>query len=145
MSYENAGVPLAHRSLFDAAAEKLKRREMIRFFATYDGETPVAMDAMLNYKERIYFWYGGVLRLQNVSASSILRWKELEWGEQHGYAICDSGGAGWPDKPYGVRDFKVKFGGELVQYGRYRRVYSPWKMAIAERAYELGRRVLART
>ena len=144
MSYENAGVPLAHRSLFDAAAEKLKRRDMIRFFATYDNDTPVAMDAMLNYKDRVYFWYGGVVRLQNVSASSILRWRELVWGEEHGYAICDSGGAGWPDKPYGVRDFKVKFGGELVQYGRYRKVHSPRLMACAERAYGLARRTFGK-
>jgi lipid II:glycine glycyltransferase (peptidoglycan interpeptide bridge formation enzyme) len=139
LSYENAGVPLAHRSLFDAAARELKQRDMIRFFAAYDGETPIAMDAMLIYKDRIYFWYGGVVRLPNVSASSILRWRELIWGQEHGFTICDSGGAGWPDKPYGVRDFKVKFGGELVRLGRYRKVFAPRLMACAERVYELIR------
>jgi serine/alanine adding enzyme len=144
MSYENAGVPLAHRSLFDAAVATLKHRDMIKFFATYVDGTPIAMDAMLIYKDRIYFWYGGVVRLQNVSASSILRWRELVWGEEHGYAICDSGGAGWPDKPYGVRDFKVKFGGELVQFGRYRKVYSPRLLACAERVYEFGRKAFAK-
>jgi hypothetical protein len=73
-----------------------------------------------------------------------LRWRELVWGEEHGYAICDSGGAGWPDKPYGVRDFKVKFGGELVSFGRYRKVYAPKMMACAERVYEFGRKLLAK-
>jgi lipid II:glycine glycyltransferase (peptidoglycan interpeptide bridge formation enzyme) len=144
MSYEYAGVPLAHRSLFDAAAAQLKPRDMIKFFATYDNGKPIAMDAMLIYKDRVYFWYGGVMRLQNVSASSVLRWRELVWGEENGYAICDSGGAGWPNKPYGVRDFKVKFGGELVQFGRYRKVYSPRLMSYAERAYEFARRTFAK-
>ena len=55
----------------------------------------------------------------------------------------DFGGAGWPNVPYGVRDFKASFGGELVCYGRYRKVYSRWKMALAERAYELGRTVIS--
>jgi hypothetical protein len=85
----------------------------------------------------------GVVRLRNLSASSILRWKEMVWGAEHGYAVCDLGGAGWPDKPYGVRDFKVKFGGQLVQFGRYRKVYAPWRFAFAERAYEIRRKVFA--
>ena len=52
--------------------------------------------------------------------------------------------AGWPDKPYGVREFKAKFGGSLVHYGRYRKVYSRWKMALAERAYEFRSSILRR-
>jgi lipid II:glycine glycyltransferase (peptidoglycan interpeptide bridge formation enzyme) len=69
-----------------------------------------------------------------------LRWFELRWAHDNGFSVYDSGGAGQPDVPYGVRKFKSKFGGRLVQYGRYRRVNSPWRLAIAERAYELNRR-----
>jgi hypothetical protein len=42
-----------------------------------------------------------------------------------------------------VREYKAKFGGELVCYGRYRKVYSPWKLRLAERAYQFGRTVIA--
>ena len=34
-------------------------------------------------------------------------------------------GAGVPDKPYGVRDFKMEFGGEVVEYGRYLHIRKP--------------------
>ena len=34
-------------------------------------------------------------------------------------------GAGKPDENYGVREFKEKFGGELVEYGRFIRINNP--------------------
>jgi CelD/BcsL family acetyltransferase involved in cellulose biosynthesis len=139
LSFSHSGVPLVDRSLFDATAEEMHPRGMTRFFAVFDGTTAVAMDLMLTYKDRIYFWYGGVARSAAGTPCSLLRWFELLWAHDHGFTICDSGGAGWPNEPYGVRDFKRKFGGELVQFGRYRKVYAPWKLALAEQAYKLRR------
>jgi lipid II:glycine glycyltransferase (peptidoglycan interpeptide bridge formation enzyme) len=72
-----------------------------------------------------------------------LTWHEIAWSCDHGIARYDFGGAGWPDKPYGVREYKARFGGDLVCYGRYRKIYSRWKLALAERAYELGRGVIS--
>ena len=34
-------------------------------------------------------------------------------------------GAGSPDENYGVRDFKARFGGELVEYGRFKKILNP--------------------
>ena len=31
-------------------------------------------------------------------------------------------GAGKPNEDYGVREFKSKFGGELVEFGRFERI-----------------------
>jgi serine/alanine adding enzyme len=143
LSYGHSGVPLADRSLFDAAAQELYPQGMAKFFAVYNGPTPVAMDVMLTFKDRIYLWYGGVTRDTVGSPCTFLRWYELKWAHENGYAICDSGGAGWPNIPYGVRDFKRKFGGELVQFGRYRKVFSPWKLALAERVYKIKRSIFS--
>jgi lipid II:glycine glycyltransferase (peptidoglycan interpeptide bridge formation enzyme) len=41
-------------------------------------------------------------------------------------------GAGKPDESYGVRDFKAKFGGQLVEHGRFQIVLSPL-------LYEIGK------
>lgn len=142
LSYGHSGVPLADRSMFDAVVRELPP-ETPKFFAVYEGDTPVAMDVMLGYKDRVYLWYGGVARSAEGSPCSLLRWFELQWAHEQGYAICDSGGAGWPNVPYGVRDFKRKFGGDLVQYGRYRKVYSPWTLAVAEKVYNFKRKIFA--
>ena len=143
LSYSHSGVPLVDRSLFDETARIAGVRDMIKFFAVYEGEQPVAMDVLLTYKQQVYLWYGGVSRLCEGSPCSLLRWHELKWAHEHGFAVCDSGGAGWPDIPYGVRDFKRKFGGELVHYGRYRKVFSPWRLALAEKVYNLKRTVFS--
>ena len=34
-------------------------------------------------------------------------------------------GAGKPNEDYGVRDFKLQFGGELVEHGRYNNIFNP--------------------
>ncbi len=143
LSYAHSGVPLADRSLFDAAARELHPQGKIKFFAVYDGSIPVAMDAMLVFNKRMYFWYGGLTRSIEGSPCSLLRWQELCWAHENGFELCDWGGAGWPAIPYGVRDFKRKFGGQLVQYGRYRKVYSSWKLALAEQVYKIRRAVFS--
>jgi lipid II:glycine glycyltransferase (peptidoglycan interpeptide bridge formation enzyme) len=44
-------------------------------------------------------------------------------------------GAGKPDEGYGVRDFKAKFGGELVEHGRYLYLCKPMM-------YKLGKKII---
>jgi hypothetical protein len=38
-----------------------------------------------------------------------------------------------------VRDFKSKFGGELVDYGRNRCAHSLWRLWLSEKGYQLLR------
>src|SRR4051812_5127007 len=142
-TYGRAGVPLADRSLFEAAHRILGPRGMIEFVFVFAGDTPVAADTLLLFRKQAFAWYGGSQRMTGVSPAAFLQWREIEWSHQNGIEHYDFGGAGWPNVPYGVRDFKASFGGELVCYGRYRKIYSPWKMAVAERAYELGRTVIS--
>ncbi len=143
LTYGRADVPLADRSLFEAAHRILHPRRMIEFVLVSDGEQLLAADAMLLYKQRAFAWYGGSVRMTGVSPAAFLQWDEIAWSHEHGIKRYDFGGAGWPGVPYGVREFKAAFGGELVCYGRYRKVYSRWKMALAERAYEMGRTVIS--
>jgi serine/alanine adding enzyme len=143
LSYRHSGVPLADSSLFDAGVRELAADGRAKFFGVYNGDRALAMDAILAFKDRIYLWYGGVTRDCDGAPCSLLRWFEMKCAHEHGYAISDSGGAGWPHIPYGVRDFKRKFGGEVVQYGRYRKVFSPFKLALAERVYKLRRAIVS--
>ena len=71
-----------------------------------------------------------------------LVWHALELGNRSGYRLFDFGGAGRPDEAYGVRDFKAKFGGELVNYGRNVRVHAPLRMQLSRMGYQLVRSLL---
>jgi serine/alanine adding enzyme len=142
-TYGRAGVPLADRSLFEAAYKILKPQNMITFVGVYNGDKPVAADTLLLFNKKAFAWYGGSARMTGLSPAAFMQWHEIAWSCENGFEYYDFGGAGWPNVPYGVRDFKASFGGELVCYGRYRKIYSRWKMALAERAYEVGRSVIS--
>jgi serine/alanine adding enzyme len=135
-TYRRAHVPLPHRSLFEAAFDVLVPSDMIRFFVARVGSAAVACSAELLYKDTIYGWYGGSDRsYSSYMPNDLLTWHVLEWGANHGYRVYDFGGAGKPMEPYGVRAFKAKFGGELVDYGRNVCVHSDTRLALSKLAY----------
>ncbi len=141
-SYERARVPLADKSLFVQALAVLKPFDMIKIFVGYLRDQPIGVSVVLLFKQRVYEWYWAAERIKSVYPAECITWHRIEWGQQHGYASYDFGGAGWPDKPYGVRDFKAKFGGILVHFGRYRKIYSPFRFALAKHGYEFARNTL---
>jgi len=51
--------------------------------------------------------------------------KIIEFGIENKLKMVDFMGAGKPNIPYGVRDFKLQFGGDLVEHGRYKIIYKP--------------------
>lgn len=141
-TYQAARVPLADRSLFEAAFDLLYPKRMVRFTLARVGQTPVAASVELLYKDVIHGWYGGVDRdYGSYVPSELLMWHILQWGAENGYGLYDFGGAGTPDEEYGVRDFKAKFGGELVCHGRNTYVHAPVRLAISNVGYQVYRRL----
>ena len=49
----------------------------------------------------------------------------MQYGSSHDLRRFDLMGAGKPDEPYGVRDFKSEFGGQLVEQGRFLYISHP--------------------
>ena len=75
----------------------------------------------------VYEWYicGLDTEYKEQYPSVMATWAAMEYANQHGLARFDVMGAGEPGVPYGVRDFKAEFGGELVEHGRYLCVLKP--------------------
>ena len=67
---------------------------------------------------------------ENKYPNDLIPWEVFLWGKENGYKLLDFGGAGKPDIPYGVREYKRKFGGELVNYGRFTHIHKPILMAF---------------
>jgi len=142
-TYQAAEVPLADRSLFEAAFDVLHPKGMVRFTLAHVGQAPVAASVELLYKDVVYGWYGGVDRAYSAYVpNELVMWHILEWGATNGYRLYDFGGAGKPDEEYGVRDFKAKFGGELVSFGRNVCAHAPRRLWLSEQGYRLLRRWL---
>jgi hypothetical protein len=142
-SYTNARIPLADKSLFEAAYDFLHSKGMIQFFLAWIDNECIAASAELIYKDCIYGWFGGVDRdYSSFVPNELLMWHILKWGAENGFKIYDFGGAGKQEEKYGVRDFKAKFGGNLVRYGRNMYVRSKARLAFSKLAYEFYRKSL---
>ena len=75
----------------------------------------------------IYEWYvcGLDEEYKEQYPSVMATYAAIEYAKQNGIPMFDFMGAGVPDQPYGVRDFKMEFGGEVVEYGRYLYIRKP--------------------
>ena len=82
----------------------------------------------------IYEWYicGEDGLAQGLHPSVLATWAPIEYGYQHGFGHFDFLGAGKPDQDYGVREFKARFGGDEVNFGRY-------EMVVNKPLYEVGK------
>ncbi len=141
--YKRLQVPLSGISLFQSSFEILYPKGMFKILvAKAEGEIIGALTLLIN-NGIILYWYTGVLRkFSAYRAADFLVWHTLEWGSQNGYRLFDFGGGGKPDEEYGVRDFKAKYGGDLVNYGRNISVHSPAQLKLSKMAYELVKKFL---
>ncbi len=75
----------------------------------------------------IYEWYIAGIdgKIKNIYPSVLATWAAIKYGAENGFKYFDFLGAGSPNSDYGVREFKSKFGEELVENGRYFRINKP--------------------
>jgi serine/alanine adding enzyme len=72
----------------------------------------------------IYEWFvcGLDSHVKNAFPSVLATWSAIEYGIKNKFKSFDFLGAGAPNADYGVREFKAKFGGDMVSYGRYLKI-----------------------
>lgn len=87
----------------------------------YEGKVIGGMMCPIFAGKAIYEWYvcGLDEAYREQYPSVMATYAAIESAKQNDIPMFDFMGAGVPDKPYGVRDFKMEFGGEVVEYGRY--------------------------
>ena len=93
----------------------------------YEGKVIGGMMCPIFAGKAIYEWYVcGLDEVYREQYPSVMAtYAAIEYAKQNDIPMFDFMGAGVPDQPYGVRDFKMEFGGEMVEYGRYLCVRKP--------------------
>ena len=89
----------------------------------------------------MYEWFVCGLdgQIKNVYPSTIATWAAIEYAATNDIGCFDMMGAGKPDDGYGVREFKSKFGGELVENGRFLYQINPVLFKIGKIAVKIMR------
>ncbi|WP_440945531.1 lipid II:glycine glycyltransferase FemX [Methanosarcina sp. T3] len=137
-TYKRVKVPLSDMTLFESAFDQLVPKNMARFFLAKNEDTYIGCRVVLTYNNWIHDWYAGALdNALSLYPNDCLVWHILKWGTENNYKVFDFGGAGKPDVEYGPREFKRRFGGSLVNYGRYSHIHSPVKIKITDIGFQL--------
>lgn len=119
-TYKKIRIPIPDESFFLNAFEILGQRSMLKIFIAKSNEKTIGIRMEFIYKDLIFDWYAGSdYTERNKYPNDLLIFNILKWGNNNGYSVFDFGGAGNPNVEYGVREHKKKFGGELVEFGRF--------------------------
>jgi len=98
----------------------ISRRRSIRALPVQLAQRSIVGGVLLAVEEdktKAYEWY--------ICGQVMSTWAAIEYCRQQGIQCFDTMGAGVPDVPYGVREFKLQMGGELHEWGRYICVLRP--------------------
>ncbi len=86
-----------------------------------------------------YEWYvaGEDRKHKYLYPSVLATWAGIKFAQEHAYIGFDFMGAGKPNVPYGVREFKSRFGGKLLDYGRFYKKHKRFIYYLMEKYIDL--------
>ena len=92
-----------------------------RYLLAYKDGKVIGGMLQVSDNQTVYDYYACGLdaQYQGESPSVALYWRTIQNAVKDGIRTFDTMGAGTPGVPYGVRDFKLRFGGNLLEHGRY--------------------------
>ena len=137
-TYNRVKLPMPNKNLFTESYRQLSEQNILKTFVAISNDEIIGCRMVLCYGDIVYDWYAGASdKHLDKYPNDFLPWKVMEWGSNNGYKIFDFGGAGKPNLAYGVRDHKLKFGGELVEFGRFEKVHNKFLMKVGELGLKL--------
>ena len=110
-------------------------RQGIAKFLLVKHEGRIIGGSMVVTDERtVYEWFecGLNAEYRDQYPSVMATYAGIQLAHQSGCSRYDMMGAGEPGVPYGVRDFKAEFGGQLVEHGRFLCVCKPMLYRIGK-------------
>jgi len=132
--------PLPPESFFLSFFNETKQGRLgLVMIAKYKGVVIGGMVCPITPGKSLSEWYVcGLDKLHHdIHPSIILTYGAIEYAVKNNIPHFDFMGIGSPDRPYGVRDFKIGFGCEIVNYGRFERINKPLLYQIARAGFSL--------
>lgn len=136
--YQRAKLPLPQLSHFEALLQENSENEGLKIFVALYEEKVIGCMFCLACGDTLFDYYAGAYSIfYKKYPNDLIPWEVFKWAKENGFKHFDFGGAGKPDVPYGVRDYKKKFGGVLVNYGRFEKIHFPLLYSMVLRAFKL--------
>lgn len=133
---KKVGKPLPPKEFF----EEFFRKDMGKYLlVTYQNGIIGGILCPVFKEKFIYelYIFGLDDEYKNQSPSVMATWAAIEYAYANKIHYFDFMGAGRKDLDYGVREFKSRFGGQLVEYGRYIKINSIFLYRIGQLAIKI--------
>ena len=103
------------------------RRNIAKFLLVKHEGRIIGGSMVVSDQRTVYEWFecGLNAECKDQYPSVMATYAGIQLAHQTGCKRYDMMGAGEPGVPYGVRDFKAEFGGQLVEHGRFLCVTKP--------------------
>lgn len=136
LHYKRIRKPLPGRIFFENC---LKNPNYAFIFVTYKGSEILASSLVLCFQKVAaqYYFATDYDHLSEHQSASFHQWSVLNWAYQNGIIQMDLVGGGEPDKPYGVREFKRRFGATFDEVGRWQFIFKPIRWNILKSVMDL--------
>jgi serine/alanine adding enzyme len=141
-SYKSIKLPYPDKSFFTALCSEA--RDFTKWFVLKKDDVPIVVLAALIYKGTIHAFYIGTTKdnvILNLRPVDLFYYELMCWGIGNGFKRFDWMGAGKPDQEYGVRKFKLQYGGELIETGRFEKIHKPVILYLAKIGFWCWRRI----
>ena len=103
------------------------RQGIAKFLLVKQEGRIIGGSMVVSDRRTVYEWFecGLNAEYKDQYPSVMATYAGIQLAKQFGCSRYDMMGAGEPGVPYGVRDFKAEFGGQLVEHGRFLCVCKP--------------------
>ncbi len=135
--------PLPDFSFFEEFYKGTKKGLGIIKLVVFNNEIIGGVLAPITTDKTIYYWYVAGLdrEYKNNYPSVMAVWALIDYGLKHNIKELDFMGIGKANQNYGVRDFKMRFSKEIIDYGRFGRRNNKLLYKVAEFGYNILREV----
>ena len=140
-TYQRKHVPISYLSIFDEVQRVM--HDYAHFFGCFTAEGQmIAGQIRLCYGDLVYAWFAGSDEAYfKLRPNDFTMWNVIRWAHEQGYKQFDFGGGGEPGVEYGVRDYKLKYGCNMYDFGRYTLAHRPLTLWLGTIAYKLYHKI----
>ncbi len=140
--YSNIRIPYPHKSFFRNLNEKIQEN-LLWFILENNGVQSIILCAF-QFNKVLYAFNIGIFQDKDFLRKrpvDYFYWGVIKWASENGLEQYDWMGAGNPHEEYGVRKFKLEYGGEIMDLGRYVKIHRPLLYKLGKIGLKIRRKL----
>lgn len=140
--YDKVNLPYPDISFFKNIS--LHSADNVKWFTLSFQDEPVIILCAFDFNSTLFIFSIGISQddeLLKLRPVDLFYWEVLLWCSKNGIKTFDWMGAGKPAEEYGVRKFKLQYGGQTYNFGRFEKIHKPLLYSIGKLGLKLWQKL----